>query len=232
MHLFTVATVIGGLAGAAHFATAFGEDEQAQRYIDCANEMRLAMIEHMWSEEHQRFARMATCTADGYNLDMTIDAANYGIWAFGALPADDPKVLSTMKSIHERLWVKTQVGGIARYENDYYQQVSQDVENVAGNPWFICTLWVAQHKIAIARSLEELSEARQIIEWVSQHALQSGVLAEQVHPYTGEPLSVSPLTWSHATFVSCVIEYVQAQQRLSGPKSSPVPVSIGVPKNA
>ena len=31
-------------------------------------------------------------------------------------------------------------------------------------------------------------------------------MAEQIHPYTGAPLSVSPLTWSHATFVSTVCQ--------------------------
>jgi hypothetical protein len=35
------------------------------------------------------------------------------------------------------------------------------------------------------------------------------VLSEQVHPYTGEPLSVSPLTWSHAAFVSAVQHYAR-----------------------
>jgi len=30
------------------------------------------------------------------------------------------------------------------------------------------------------------------------------VLAEQVHPYTGKPVSVAPLTWSHATFVTSI----------------------------
>jgi hypothetical protein len=38
--------------------------------------------------------------------------------------------------------------------------------------------------------------------------LPSGVLAEQVHPFTNQPLSVSPLTWSHAAFVATVLEYV------------------------
>lgn len=234
VHLFTVASVIGGLTAAAHFATAFGEDEQAERYTLCAEEMRQSMVKYMWSQPHQRFARMATRTKSGYTLDTTIDAANYGIFAFGALAADDPKVVATMKATEERLSVKTQVGGIARYENDYYQQVSQDIQNVAGNPWFICTLWVAQHKIAVAKSLGDLTPAREILEWVGGHALPSGVLAEQVHPYTGEPLSVSPLTWSHATFVSCVIEYVKAQERLSGKKlpTTPDSVSIGVPNNA
>jgi len=34
------------------------------------------------------------------------------------------------------------------------------------------------------------------------------VLAEQIHPETGAPLSVSPLTWSHSTFVECVMSYL------------------------
>ena len=45
--------------------------------------------------------------------------------------------------------------------------------------------------------------------WVAKHALPSGVLAEQVHPFTDAPLSVSPLTWSHAAFVAAFLEYVE-----------------------
>ncbi len=38
--------------------------------------------------------------------------------------------------------------------------------------------------------------------------LPSGVLAEQINPHTHEPISVSPLTWSHATFIMAVQEYI------------------------
>ena len=34
------------------------------------------------------------------------------------------------------------------------------------------------------------------------------MLAEQFHPHTGDPISVSPLTWSHATYVVVVLEYL------------------------
>jgi NAD-dependent dihydropyrimidine dehydrogenase PreA subunit len=40
------------------------------------------------------------------------------------------------------------------------------------------------------------------------------VLAEQVNPYTNEPVSVSPLTWSHATVVSTVIKYLEKLEQL------------------
>jgi len=104
--------------------------------------------------------------------------------------------------------VKTDVGGVARYENDSYHQVSRDIKNVPGNPWFICTLWMAQWYIAKAQTAADLKPALDILNWVTNHALPSGVMAEQVHPYTNAPLSVSPLTWSHATLVMTVREYV------------------------
>jgi len=40
------------------------------------------------------------------------------------------------------------------------------------------------------------------------------VLAEQVHPYSGTPLSVAPLTWSHATVVTLVQEYLDRCEAL------------------
>jgi GH15 family glucan-1,4-alpha-glucosidase len=88
---------------------------------------------------------------------------------------------------------------MARYENDTYYKVSDEV---TGTPWFVCTLWLADYLAEKARDENEIQEALKIMTWVADHALPSGVLAEQVHPLTGEPLSVSPLTWSHATFVA------------------------------
>lgn len=214
VHLFTVASVIGGLHSAASFCHALGEMDRHKKYTEAADETLEAMVKYMWNDKEQRFCRMATRTADGYELDMTIDASMYGVFAFGALPPHDPKVKATMDAIRERLWVKTDVGGCARYENDYYHQVSQDVANVPGNPWFICTMWLAQYDIARAREPEALKDALTMMEWVADHALPSGVLAEQVHPYTNEPLSVSPLTWSHATFVLCVLEYLEKRRRV------------------
>jgi len=214
VHLFTVASVIAGLHAAASFCQALGEVGRAKTYQEAADEVRDAMIKYMWNDEEKRFCRMATRTEDGYTLDMNIDAAMYAVFAFGGLSPHDEKVVATMKAIKDRLWIKTDVGGCARYENDYYHQISQDVKAVPGNPWFICTMWLAQYQIAGARSQDNLREAVEIMEWVADHALPSGVLAEQVHPYNNSPLSVSPLTWSHATFVTCVLEYLDRRRQL------------------
>jgi GH15 family glucan-1,4-alpha-glucosidase len=146
--------------------------------------------------------------------DTTVDASIYAPFAFGLCEPDDEMVANSMAAIKSRLWVGTGVGGVARYEADGYQRVAAAGADIAGNPWFICTLWLAQWHIARARNVEELQEALPILEWVASRALPSGVLAEQVNPYTNQPLSVSPLTWSHAAFVTAVIEYLEKLDRL------------------
>jgi ferredoxin len=149
-----------------------------------------------------------------YEVDETIDASLYAIFKFHLFESDDPRVEATMKAVEQKLWVKTRVGGLARYENDYYHRVSNDIASVPGNPWFICTLWLADYFITKAQTGGELKMALPIFEWTAGHALESGVLAEQVDPYTNEPISVSPLTWSHATVVSTAIKYLEKLESL------------------
>ena len=165
--------------------------------------------------EGEDLAAAASSSTVEYERDPIIDSSMYAIFGFGLLSATDPRVDKTMRAIEDRLWVKTNVGGIARYENDYYHRISDDIRNVAGNPWFICTLWLADWRIAKAHTIEELREALPILDWVANHALPSGVLAEQVHPYSNAPLSVSPLTWSHATVVSTSVAYLRKLEEMT-----------------
>jgi GH15 family glucan-1,4-alpha-glucosidase len=138
-----------------------------------------------------------------------------GLLFFGMIDPADETYAPGFNALFERLWVKTDVGGCARYVNDYYFQTSQDVENVPGNPWFICTLWRARYVIARAKTLDDLETALPLLHWVQEHALPSGILAEQVHPHTGAPLSVSPLTWSHAEYVTTFLAYLDKLSGLS-----------------
>jgi ferredoxin len=62
--------------------------------------------------------------------------------------------------------------------------------------------------------VDDLKAALPIFEWAAGHSLESGVLAEQVDPYTNAPLSVSPLTWSHATVVSTAVKYLEKLEAL------------------
>jgi GH15 family glucan-1,4-alpha-glucosidase len=214
---FTVATVWAGLQAAANFAALYGETALADRYRGVAEGIKQGTKRFLFDPDANRFLRRIYTRPDGTTArDLTIDSSVYGLWYFGMFAADDPQIVSTMTAGYDRLWGKTEVGGIARYENDWYYQVSQDIANVPGNPWFICTMWYGQWLVSQARTLDDLGRARDILDWVAGAALPSGVLSEQLDPYSKAQLSVSPLTWSHATVVSLVHEYVRKRAALTG----------------
>ncbi len=243
VHAFTVATVYGGLKAARNFAVCFGDRAKAEIYNKAAEEIRAGAARHMYSDKLGRFVRrlvprdMPTppdepnyeetsklVTEEIYEVDETIDASLYAIYKFHLFDADDARVEATMKAVEDKLWIKTRVGGVARYENDYYHRISNDIQAVPGNPWFICTLWLADYFITKAQSPADLKMALPIFEWTANHALESGVLAEQVNPYTNAPISVSPLTWSHATVVSTAIKYLEKLEQLQVCNSCNQPV--------
>jgi len=216
VHLFTVATVIAGLRSAAGLARAFGEEERAGRYEAGAARMLAALRAHLWSEADGRFVRMVTPGPGGYQPDRTIDSSVFGVVELGVLPPDDPQAQATMAKVEERLGVRAEAGGLARYENDAYQQVEkQDTGRVPGNPWFVSTLWLARYHLMRAQSPADLARGLDLIAWAARHARPSGVMAEQLDPHTGEPLSVSPLTWSQAAYVLAVEEYLDRARALS-----------------
>src|SRR5205814_5492576 len=123
--------------------------------------------------------------------------------------AEGAMVEGTIRAIRDRLWIPTEVGGVARYENDAYQRAA-DAKTVTGNPWLICTLWLAEHVVARATSVAELQSALDLVRWARSKARPSLILPEQIDPESGAPLSVAPFTWSHAQVVSVVRGYLDA----------------------
>ena len=150
-----------------------------------------------------------------FDIDDQLDSSMFAIFATGLMTPDDPKLVATMDAIEQQLTVKTDVGGLARYRADYYHAVSDDYDRIPGNPWFICTLWLAQWHTARAHDTDALRSALPFLQWAVDHANPSGVLAEQAHPETGEPMSVCPLTWSHATVVATVVTYLHKFEDLA-----------------
>src|SRR5262249_10929107 len=147
VHAFTVAAVVAGLRAAGRLATEFGESERAARYEAGADRMVAGLRAVLWDEQDPRFARMTAPGPSGYTLDMTMDASLFGLVLLGALPPDDSQAALTLQQIKDRLWVQTDIGGLARYENDYYHQVEKkDTTRVPGNPWFVCTMWLARYQ--------------------------------------------------------------------------------------
>jgi GH15 family glucan-1,4-alpha-glucosidase len=212
---YTAASVYGGLMAAAYFTDLFGDYERSDLLKQRAQWIKQGMLEHLWDEEAGRFARGLIQKDNRWVKDMTLESSMFGVLEFGVLPVDDERVIKTMLAIKEGLQVRTSIGGIARYTNDYYFQQSGEIDKVPGNPWIICTLWVANFEIDSAQCIEDLKGPRETLQWVADHALTSGLLPEQLNPYDGSPLSVAPLTWSHATVVQSVSKYAAKYKKLT-----------------
>ncbi len=218
---FTAAAVYAALKAAGNFARLFGHYRRALTYEVAAGEVKEAILTYLWDEKNSRFLRGVYPTAEGLVKDYTLESSVFGVCEFGVLPPTDPLVVKTMRAIKDGLWVKSRVGGVARYTNDYYHQKSQDIATIPGNPWFVPTLWLALWLIEVAGELPELHSALNLLEWCVEHSSEAGMMAEQVDPYSGTPLSVSPLTWSHSTYVLAVQRYLRRYRQLTGRQEPP-----------
>lgn len=208
---FTAATVWAGLDAGARFASAFNDQELAGRYDAAAKEVRAAILDHLWDAEAGRFLRMYVPAEAGEEAirDATPDSSLFGLHFLGFLEPDDPRLIATLEAVQNELTVRTEVGGLARYRGDYYHAVTKDSERVPGNPWFIAQCWLVRWQIARADTQAGLDTALQHLEWVAAHATSAGLFPEQVHPLSGAPLSVTPLTWSHAEYVATIRAYLE-----------------------
>jgi GH15 family glucan-1,4-alpha-glucosidase len=144
----------------------------------------------------------------------------HALWMMGVLPPDDERVVKTNKLLYDKLLIRNHIGGIARSENDDYQRVAGNYSEIPGNPWIITTLWHAQWLMALAKTKEDMDEVKGHIDWAAKQANAAGIMPEQVSPFNGEPLSVAPLTWSHATFVETVLQYDKKMKELQTQKGT------------
>ncbi|HEV2166337.1 MAG TPA: glycoside hydrolase family 15 protein, partial [Thermoplasmata archaeon] len=186
IHAYSSAAVAHALESAAQIAESLGKDYPKWRVA--AQEVRQAVLEHLWDPKLGRFVRSLA------PRDERIDASLLLALDLGLVPVGDPKFQSTVETITERLWSK-EVGGIARYENDSYYGHE--------NPWIVCTLWLAGAHLKLGNR----TRGRELIDWVVNLAPTSGLLPEQIDARTREPKSATPLVWSHATFLELVHRY-------------------------
>lgn len=212
VHTYTVSTLIAAMRAASRMAHAVGDARDAA-YATVAEELEHALAEHLFDDARGVFIRsLRPLRGAKLEPDATADSSLLAVALQRVFSADDPRVANTVRWIESTLRVDTSVGGVARYEGDYYFRRS---ERYPGNPWVICTLWLAQAKLLTASTPEDLREPLRWLKWTHARAATTGVLAEQYHPETGEALSVSPLTWSHAEYVMTALEYAEAARRFA-----------------
>lgn len=225
-HASTAAAVRGGLKGAAFLAACFGEGTRARAWSATADQIGRAVGRELYRPDWGRFSRSIAREGRMLRPDPTVDASLLWTGLLDDLEAEDPRVRATVEAVRSALWVRTGVGGIARYERDPLGSVGTDLAELPGNPWIVTTLWLAQHSVRAARRVQDLDPARTLLLWCAARAEGWGALPEQLHPYGGETAATCPSLIAHAWLVGTVVDYVERLRILKRCERCGAPVPI------
>lgn len=200
---YTTAAAYAALHAAADLADILNDADNVVYWRSAADDIREAARKHLYNDRRKAFYKGVYHKADGTLLpDETIDMSSiFGVFMFGLFPADSDEVRNAVESAKQVFGFGEHSVGLPRYENDNYRRVSQDV---LGNWWYVTSLWLAQYMIDSG----DIENARRILDWTRAGAGETGVLAEQINPHTGESVSVAPLTWSQAEYVSTLLDTI------------------------
>ncbi|HEX8924075.1 MAG TPA: glycoside hydrolase family 15 protein, partial [Patescibacteria group bacterium] len=207
---YTCAAVCGALQAASRFATILGKYNHAHSYTLAVTDLIKAMRSYLFDPELNSFVRGLRVDGISVKKLKTIDSsALFGLWYYEVLDRSDPMFIGTQKAVEDKLHNKKGIGGFIRYENDQYYKVPGVDQS---NPWIVTTLWDLQRRIKFSENKEELVTLSGELNWVTDRLSFLPVMAEQFHPYTGEPLSAAPLAWSHSVFVETVLMYLEKME--------------------
>ncbi len=196
---YSTSVTIAGLEAAAKIASAFEQPAEAARWQKAAAGIREHLDGLLTSDGY--FKRGQLLTPDGSitsNDSMDISSL-YGPFMYARLGLDDGRLQRTAQEVESKIAATGPIGGVIRYPGDDYFLEKQQY---GGNPWIVCSLWLAQYYQAQGRH----DEAQGLLQWALDRRLPSGVLSEQFDPETGAPIGVAPLVWSHAELVNTILD--------------------------
>lgn len=219
IHAWTLAATIGGLRAATTMGDRLGF--VTPQWGRIAQDMADAARSAFWEDTHGVLARSLS---PDLAPDLTPDASLYGLVRFGVLSPRSKAAEDTRSRLLKRLTVRP-IGGIARYQGDQYFRPWRLDPGIPGNPWIVTTCWLAEW----SHLAGDVKTARSLQRWAVRQATATGMLAEQMDAYTGKPLSVVPLAWSHAAILDLdtVLNLNWASEQ--GPSESFGPPSAELP---
>jgi GH15 family glucan-1,4-alpha-glucosidase len=144
-------------------------------------EIRAAILEQGWSQRAQAFTQ-------SFGSDF-LDASALRLPLVGFLPADDPRIRSTIEAIATRL---------VDHRGLVFRYLGPDGLPGGEGTFLLCTFWLAE-ALALAG---ELGRARETFERAVACANDLGLLSEEVDLETGELLGNFPQAFSHIGLIN------------------------------
>jgi GH15 family glucan-1,4-alpha-glucosidase len=179
-HLSSKVLCWTALDRAVKLAPALGEYAKAEVWAEERDRIREAILERGWSEERQAYAQ-------AFDSD-ELDAAALLMPLMGFLPADDPRMRSTIEAIARDL---TEDGMVLRYRS----QEGLNADGLMGEEgtFVICSFWLVS-ALAMAG---EVDRAQELFDRLTGAANDLGLLAEEIDTQRGELMGNFPQAFSH-----------------------------------
>ena len=153
--------------------------------------VRETILEQGYSEQVGSFVQH-------FETDEALDATCLLIPIYEFLPADDPRVESTLDTVLDRL--ATDDGMVHRTRD------SEAVEEEHGT-FVFCTFWLVDALVLAGR----IEEAREIFENTLEHTTPLELLSERIDPETGELFGNFPQAYSHIGLINSAIYLASAE---------------------
>lgn len=203
---YTTSVVYAALLAAADLAEAANDSDSAVSWRAVADDIQRNAQKHLFSHERGHFYKGLNILEDGsLEYDQTIDLSSFfGAYMFGLFSIDSDELLRSFETIKQQFFAGDSYG-LPRYEHDDYHR---EATTGLGNYWYIASLWVSQY----ARETGDEGLADTILAWIHSTFDNSLMLAEQLNPISLEPLSVSPLVWSHAEYMATQLDRIESQR--------------------
>jgi GH15 family glucan-1,4-alpha-glucosidase len=155
---------------------------------DCAA-IRAAILEEGWSDSRKAFT--------GYFGADSLDASVLLIPLVGFLPADDPRMLSTLRAIQKDL---TEGGLVLRYRS--YDGLEGDE-----GTFVICTFWL----VSCLAKAGLIAEAEELFHRVVAYSNDLGLLAEEIDSENDRLLGNFPQAFSHVGLINAAFHLDEAR---------------------
>jgi len=199
---YTTAVTFAALIAASDLALEAKDQSNAIKWRTAANDIQAAAHKYLYNADRKIFYR-GVHVKDGHVIsDPVIDCSSvFGAYTFGLFNPDSEEITSSIETIKQTFGINDGAPGLPRCENDDYRRTNATIN---GNYWYITSFWLAQYYVDI----DQTEKAFTILDWAKNHALTTGMMGEQIDPITDEIISPAPLTWTHAEYVTTLLNII------------------------
>ena len=193
-HLSSKVLCWTALDRAVKLAPALGEHAKAEEWAAERDRVRDAILERGWSERAHAYAQ-------SFEAD-ELDAAALLMAIYGFLPADDPRMRSTIEAIARDL---TEGGLVLRYRAA--EGLNADGLTGEEGTFVICSFWL----VSCLAQAGEVERAEALFAQLAGYANDLGLLGEEIDTADGEQLGNFPQAYSHIGLITAAYEIDRAK---------------------